>query len=96
MVSGQPVLVGGDVITEMNGLPVTDGESLTRAIATLMVGEKVRLKVARKKELREVEMVVVERPLLPGDVSPRRAVAPVGSPPAQAPPRSFTTARRAL
>ncbi len=96
MISGQPVLVGGDVITEMNGLPVKDGTSLNRAIGTLKVGEKVRLKLAREKGTREVEMVVVERPLLPGDVSPRRAVAPVGSPPVQAPPRGFTSARRAL
>jgi serine protease Do len=96
MISGQPVLVGGDVITEMNGLRVTDDESLARAIGTLKVGEKVRLKLARENGMREVDMVVVERPLLPGDVSPRRTVAPVGSLPAQSPPHSLTTARRAL
>ena len=96
MVSGQPVLIGGDVITEMNGVTVKDTESLGRAIATLKVGEKVRLKLVREKESRQVGMVVVERPLLPGDVSPRRTVAPVGSGSPKVPARPFTTSRRAF
>jgi serine protease Do len=95
-IGGQPVLIGGDVITEMNGLPLTDGETMGRAIATLKVGETVRLKLVRDKEVRVAEMVVVERPLLPGDVSPKRTVSPVGSGATSGPPRSFTSFRRTL
>ena len=67
-----------------------------RVIATLKVGETVRLKLVRDKEARQVEMVVVERPLLPGDVSPRRTVSPVGSSSPAARPRSFASPRRTL
>ncbi len=95
-ISGQPVLVGGDIITEMNGVPLSDGETMGRAIATLKVGETVRLKILRDKEVRLAEMVVVERPLLPGDVSSRRTVAPVGTGSSSGPPRSFTSFRRTL
>jgi serine protease Do len=95
-IGGQPVLVGGDVITEMNGVPLKDSDSLGRAIATLKVGETVRLTLIREKESRRVEMVVQERPLLPGDVSARRTLAPAGSTPARTSPRPFTTLRRAL
>lgn len=96
MISGQPVLIGGDVITEMNGLPLSDWETMGRAIATLKVGEKVRLKLSREKETLQVEMVVVERPLLPGDLSPRRTVAPAGSSASPGAARLFPASRRAL
>ncbi len=95
-ISGQPVLIGGEIITEMNGVRVPDGEAMGQAIATLKVGETVRLKLFRDNESRLVEMVVVERPLLPGDVSPRRTVAPVGTPSPAGPSRAFTTSRRTL
>ncbi|HUM01974.1 MAG TPA: trypsin-like peptidase domain-containing protein [Thermoanaerobaculia bacterium] len=96
MISGQPVLIGGDVITEMNGAPFTDGETMGQAIATLRVGETVRLKLFRDKEVRQVEMVVVERPLLPGDTSPKRTVSPAGSSAAPAGTRRHPSSRRAL
>jgi len=96
VISGQPVLIGGDVITEMNGVRVPNGEAMGQAIATLKVGETVRLKLLHDNESRLVEMVVAERPLLPGDVSPRRTVAPVVTPSPAGPPRAFTTSRRTL
>ena len=85
-ISGQPVLIGGDIITEMNGVRVSDGDAMGQAIATLKVVETVRLKRFHDNETRLVEMVVVERPLLPGDVSPRRTVAPVGATSPAGPP----------
>ena len=57
-------------------------------------GETVRLKLFREKKVIQVEMVVVERPLLPGDISPRRTVAPAGSGSPEGPPRPFPTSRR--
>jgi len=96
VISGQPVLVGGDIITELDGVPLSDGEALSRVIASLKVGQTVRLKLLHDKEARVAEMVVVERPLLPGDVSPKRTVSPVGSGAPQAPPLPFTSSRRAL
>jgi serine protease Do len=96
MISGQPVLIGGDIITEMNGVSMNDSESLGRATATLKVGEKVRLKLLREKETLQVEIVVVERPLLPGDLSPRQTVSPAGTSASPGAARLFPTSRRAL
>jgi serine protease Do len=95
-ISGQPVLIGGDIITEMNGVPMNDNESLGRAIATLKVGEKARLKLFREKETRQVEMLVVERPLLPGDISPKRTVSPAGTGVSPGSAGPFPSRRRAL
>ena len=96
MIGGQPVLIGGDIITELNGSPLSTGESLGRMIETLKVGETVRLKLLHEKEARSAKMVVVERPLLPGDVSPKRTVTPVGSGAPQTPTRPFTSSRRSF
>lgn len=96
MISGQPVLIGGDVITEMNGVPLSDGEMMGRAITTLKVGEKVRLKLSREKETLQVEMVVVERPLLPGDLSRGGTVSPAGTSASPGAARLFPASRRAL
>lgn len=79
VIGGDPILIGGDIITEIDGRSVGDAESLNQSISSLKVGQSVRLKLFREKEILEVKMLVVERPLLPGDVSTRRTVAPVGS-----------------
>jgi len=68
---GNPILIGGDIITEINGTAVGDSERLNQAISTLKVGESIRLKLFRLKETLDVETLVLERPVLPGDVSSR-------------------------
>ncbi len=75
-IAGQPLLIGGDVITAMDGVPLTDAQSLNRAISALKVGGTVRLTLARGTDAREVDILVQERPVLPGDVGPRRTAAP--------------------
>ncbi|MFI5181942.1 MAG: S1C family serine protease [Thermoanaerobaculia bacterium] len=96
VIGGDPVLIGGDIITEINGIPVGNPEGLNRAISTLKVGNPIRLRLFREKQTLDVEMVVVERPLLPGDISPRRTVAPAGDGPQPGPAPPPRSSRRTI
>ena len=84
-VSGRSLLVGGDIVTGVNGTPLTSQVKLREAMRALRVGETVRLTVFRDGELRNVEYVLPERPVLPGDIPGSRTLAPAagrGFPPA--------------
>ena len=52
----------GDVITAVNGKAIRDERHLTRTIASISPGTKVRLDVLRDKQSREVELKVGTRP----------------------------------
>jgi S1-C subfamily serine protease len=67
-IDGQAVLVGGDIITAVNGKSVTTPEHLAEAMRDLTVGATIRLTVFREGQTREVQCVLPERPILPGDV----------------------------
>jgi S1-C subfamily serine protease len=80
-VNGQPVLLGGDIITELNGVAVAAPETLGRILGGLQVGSLVRLTFARGGKTETVEVTLEERPVMPWDGSRRSGAA---SPPAQA------------
>lgn len=67
-IAGTEFLLGGDIITEINGQPVGNAEKLLKGIGSLKVGDKVRLTLFHGNETRSVELTLVERPLLPGDL----------------------------
>ena len=67
-IDGQAVLIGGDIITAVNGKPVDTPEKLADAMKDLGVGATARLTVFRGGQTREVECVLPERPVLPGDI----------------------------
>ncbi len=67
-IDGQAVLLGGDIITAMNGRRVDSPEALTEAMQGLKVGGTVRLALFRAGETKEVECLLPERPLMPGDI----------------------------
>ena len=62
IVGGQPFLIGGDVVTAINGVPVMDPAALAATLAGLKVGGRVTLSVARDGEVRDLEVGVIERP----------------------------------
>jgi len=66
-------LIGGDIVVEANGISVKDLDKILEMIPTLTVGTKLKLKLWRKGETREVEYTLPERPLLPGDVPAAQA-----------------------
>ena len=63
VISGEPFLVGGDVITAINGTPVGTAKVLAVALSSLRVGERVTLTLSRGGETRTLDLVVHERPV---------------------------------
>jgi len=67
-VEGRAYLLGGDIITSMNGRAVDSPEALSEAMRGLRVGTDLRLRVFRDGQYRDVRYALPERPILPGDV----------------------------
>jgi serine protease Do len=67
---GTEILLGGDVITEINGQPLDNPEKLMNLIRSLKVGDKVNLTLYRERKTRRVEFNLPERPILVGDLPP--------------------------
>ncbi len=81
MIGGQAMLIGGDIITAINGTRVNSPPRMTEAMRELKVGDTVRLTVFRDGRTREVECTLPERPLLPGDMpGPRSSFVPQRAP----------------
>jgi len=78
VISGEPVLLGGDIITAVDGTAVTDPEKMSQVLQSLKVGQTVHLSLFREGKTREANIVLVERPLLPGDIPAKRGSAPAG------------------
>lgn len=69
-ISGEQFLLGGDIITEMNGHSPNDPKRFAEMVGSLRVGETVRLTLYRERHVRHVMFKLQERPLLPGDLRP--------------------------
>lgn len=61
--AGQAGLVVGDVIVEVDGRPVADGDSLTLALADCPVGRPVSLKIDRDGRIRKLSILLSKFPL---------------------------------
>jgi serine protease Do len=61
-------LLGGDIITKVNGEPLIDIETVARIARSLKVGDKLQLEYWREGRVHTAEVVLPERPILPGDV----------------------------
>ena len=73
VISGQPLLIGGDIITAVNGSALDDPNKLGQVLANLSVGSSLRLTVVRDGgKPRQVDIKLTERPLMPGDLPARR------------------------
>lgn len=75
MIGGQSFLIGGDIVTGINGIKMDSPENLLRAMQGLKTGKTVDLTVFRDGAYREVKYELPERPLLPGDI-PGKQVFP--------------------
>ncbi len=95
-VSGEGILLGGDIITAVNGQTIDDPERLARILGKAKIGDTLRMTIVRDKEKKTIEVVLVERPLLPGDLPARRS-ADSGAEPVRRPgPGLFRPARIAF
>jgi len=79
VLGGVALLLGGDIITHLNGKPVDTPERLTEAMRSLHVGDTLRVTLFRQGQTQEVTLILPDRPLLPQDVPTQRSVAPLGA-----------------
>jgi serine protease Do len=79
-IAGMEFLLGGDIITEINGQPLDEPEKLVKLIRSLKVGDKVLLTLYREKKTEKVEFSLPERPILPVDLrlSSSNTLSPMG------------------
>lgn len=61
-------LLGGDVITHVNDEALTDMKTVVRIVRALEVGDRVKLEYRRDGMALSSQVVLPERPMLPGDV----------------------------
>ncbi|MBI2228684.1 MAG: trypsin-like peptidase domain-containing protein [Deltaproteobacteria bacterium] len=64
-------LLGGDIITKVNNQALTGMEVVLRVVNSLNVGDKVTLEYFRGGRISSIEVMLPERPVLPGDLSVR-------------------------
>lgn len=68
-IGGDEYLVGGDILTKVNGEELTDLETVVRIVLSLNVGDTVSLEYYRDGEFHTAEVTLPERPTLPGDIT---------------------------
>jgi S1-C subfamily serine protease len=97
-IAGENFVLGGDIITEINGQSLNDSTRFARLVNSLKVGDTVQLTLYRERERRKVEFRLLERPVLPGDLRANSAgtLLPMGNRPASLPlnQRRITTPSR--
>jgi serine protease Do len=69
VVQGEEYLLGGDILTEINGTPIRTHTDYVARVKTLRVGQRVKVTVVREGQPREMMMTVGERPRLPSDLA---------------------------
>ena len=65
-------LLGGDIITRVNGERVADWPTAIRIVKSLKVGDKVAIEYFREGAIHSAEVVLPERPILPNDLAGAR------------------------
>jgi len=71
------LLLGGDIITKLNGTPLTSPGQIIDALQGLKVGSNVSLTVFREGKYLEMSYTLPERPLLPGDIPGQGTAVPL-------------------
>ncbi|HEX3176422.1 MAG TPA: trypsin-like peptidase domain-containing protein [Methylomirabilota bacterium] len=69
VVQGDEYLLGGDILTQINGTPIRSHQDYVARVKTLRVGQRVKIVVVRDGTPRELSVTVAERPRLPSDLS---------------------------
>ncbi|MEK7715462.1 MAG: trypsin-like peptidase domain-containing protein, partial [candidate division NC10 bacterium] len=68
VLQGEEYLLGGDILTAIQGAPVKTHQEYVAKVRTLKPGQRVRLTVVRDGQSRELTLTVAERPRLPTDL----------------------------
>jgi S1-C subfamily serine protease len=67
-IGSEEYLVGGDIITSVNGETLATLDDVLRVVHSLKVGDELTVNVWRDGEERTVKVTLPERPVLPGDL----------------------------
>jgi S1-C subfamily serine protease len=78
-IAEEEYVFGGDIITTANGQVLDETEKFEEFMRSLKVGDTVQLTLFHDGETRIVELLLPERPILPGDLpsEPRRTMTPL-------------------
>jgi serine protease Do len=69
VVQGEEYLLGGDILTAVNGTSIRSHSDYVARVKTLRVGQRVKITVVREGQPREMTLTVAERPRLPSDLA---------------------------
>ena len=69
VVQGEEYLLGGDIVTTIQGAPVRSHQDYVARVKAMRVGQRVKITVMREGQPRELTLTVAERPRLPSDLS---------------------------
>jgi S1-C subfamily serine protease len=69
VVQGEEYLLGGDILTAINGTPIRSHTDYITRVKLLRVGQRVKITVVRDGQPREMTLTVAERPRLPSDLA---------------------------
>ena len=69
IIQGEEYLVGGDILTAIQGQPVRSHDEYMTRVNALKLGQTVRVTIVRDGQSREVSLTVEERPRLPSDLA---------------------------
>ena len=86
-IEGQPVLLGGDIITEVNGAAIDDPSKLVKTLGDLRVGSTLKMTFVREGKTLTADITLVEKPVMASEMASRRSGA---APSSFEPPASRT------
>jgi serine protease Do len=69
IVQGEEYLLGGDILTAIQGTPIRSHQDYVAKVKTLKPGQRVKLSLVRDGHSRDVTLTVSERPRLPSDLA---------------------------
>jgi S1-C subfamily serine protease len=69
VIQGEEYLLGGDIVTAIQGVPIRTHQDYIAKVKTLKTGQRVKITLLRDGQTRDVSVTVAERPRLPSDLS---------------------------
>ena len=69
VVQGEEYLLGGDIVTAIQGSTIRTHQDYVAKVRTLKPGQRVKIVLVRDGQPREVTVTVAERPRLQSDLS---------------------------
>ena len=69
IVQGEEYLLGGDIVTAIQGTPIRTHQDYVAKVRTLKPGQRVKVTLMREGQSRDLSLTVAERPRLPSDLA---------------------------